>query len=112
MAALCGKPMPSASTIDAIVEAVPIVMQCPRERFMHDSASVNSSYVMVPARTSSDICHTPVPEPIVLPRYRPFNIGPPDTASAGKLHDAAPISNAGVVLSQPTSRITPSSGLP
>jgi hypothetical protein len=56
--------MPSDSTIEAIVEAVPIVMQWPRERFMHDSASVNSSCVIEPARTSSDICHTPVPEPI------------------------------------------------
>src|ERR1700710_2373770 len=98
MAALCGKPMPSASTLDAMVEAVPIVMQCPRERFMHDSASVNSCCVIVPARTSSDICQTPVPEPIGLPRYRPFNIGPPDTAGAGKLLDAAPPSNTGGVL--------------
>ncbi|SAL07960.1 hypothetical protein AWB81_08454 [Caballeronia arationis] len=112
IAALCGKLMPSDSTIEAIVEAVPIVMQWPRERFMHDSASVNSSCVIVPARTSSDICQTPVPEPIFLPRKRPLSIGPPDTASAGRLHDAAPISSAGVVLSQPTSRITPSIGLP
>src|SRR5437868_6786531 len=30
----------------------------------------------------------------------------------GRLHDAAPISSAGVVLSQPTSSTTPSIGLP
>jgi len=112
IAALCGRPMPSDSTIDAIVDAVPIVMQWPRERFMHDSASMNSCWLIVPARTSSDICQTPVPEPSVRPRKRPLSIGPPDTASAGRLHDAAPINSAGVVLSQPTSRITPSIGLP
>ncbi len=38
---------------------------------MHDSAAVNSSCDMRPARTSSDICHTPVPEPICLPRKWP-----------------------------------------
>ena len=60
--------MPSDSTIEAIVDAVPIVMQWPRERFMHDSASMNSCWLIVPARTSSDICHTPVPEPEWLNR--------------------------------------------
>ena len=42
-AALPGSPMPSASTIEAIVEAVPIVMQWPCERCMQLSASKNSS---------------------------------------------------------------------
>ena len=43
MAALPGMPTPSASTIEAMVEAVPMVMQWPCERCMHDSASWNSS---------------------------------------------------------------------
>ncbi len=42
IAALVGSPMPSASTIDAIVDAVPIVMQWPAERDMHDSTSTMS----------------------------------------------------------------------
>ena len=112
MAALPGMPTPSASTIEAIVEAVPIVMQCPCERCMHDSASWNSSCVILPARRSSDIDHTLVPEPMSVPRYLPESIGPPETATVGRSTLAAPISNAGVVLSQPTSSTTPSSGLP
>ena len=47
-----------------MVEAVPIVMQCPCERCMHDSASWNSSSVILPARRSSDIDQTLVPEPM------------------------------------------------
>jgi hypothetical protein len=41
--------------MDAIVEAVPIVMQWPRERFIHDSASMNSAIPIFPARIDSDI---------------------------------------------------------
>jgi hypothetical protein len=42
----------------------------------------------------------------------PFNIGPPVTTMAGTSQLAAPISRAGVVLSQPVSSTTPSMGLP
>ena len=48
IAALVGRPMPSASTIDAIVDAVPIVMQWPAERDMHDSASTRSANFISP----------------------------------------------------------------
>src|SRR3546814_943120 len=39
-------------------------------------------------------------------------MGPPDTPIVGRSHDDAPISRDGVVLSQPISSTTPSSGLP
>ena len=78
---------------------------------MHDSASKKSSSDILPARTSSDICHTPVPEPVSWPRNLPESIGPPDTPIAGTSALAAPISSAGVVLSQPKSSTTPSIGL-
>ncbi len=112
IAAFSGNDMPNASTMLAMVDAVPIVMQWPLERFMQDSASVNSFCDICPALTISDICQTPVPEPISLPRNLPFNIGPPDKPIVGKPQLAAPISNAGVVLSQPISNTTPSIGLP
>ena len=112
IAALPGMPTPSDSTIDAMVDAVPMVMQWPCERCMHDSASWNSSRLMLPARRSSDIDQTLVPEPMSVPRYLPESIGPPDTPMVGRSTLAAPISSAGVVLSQPTSSTTPSSGLP
>src|SRR5213075_3583856 len=79
---------------------------------MHDSASWNSSSEILPARRSSDIDQTLVPEPMSVPRYLPDSIGPPETRMVGISTLAAPINNAGVVLSQPTSNTTPSSGLP
>ena len=103
--------MPSASTIEAIVEAVPIVMQWPCERCMQLSASKKSACDIVPARTASLICQTPVPDPSSPPRNLPDSIGPPETPIVGRSTLAAPISNAGVVLSHPISRTTPSSGL-
>ena len=112
MAALPGMPTPSASIMEAMVEAVPIVMQWPCERCMHDSASWNSSSVILPARRSSDIDQVLVPEPMSVPRYLPESIGPPETRIVGRSTLAAPISVAGVVLSQPASSTTPSSGLP
>ncbi len=60
---------------------------------------------------SSDICHSAVPEPTRSPRNQPLSIGPPETTMAGMSTLAAPISSAGVVLSQPASSTTPSSGL-
>src|ERR1700719_4811586 len=104
--------MPRDSTIEAMVEAVPMVIQCPRDRFIQDSASRKSAMSIFPARTASDICQTPVPEPILWPLKQPFSIGPPETTSVGKLQLAAPIISEGVVLSQPQRRITPSIGLP
>ena len=112
MAAFSGSAMPSASTMLAIVEAVPMVMQWPFERCMQLSAEVNSSIVISPARTISDIFHTPVPEPMSWPRNLPLSIGPPDKPMVGRSQLAAPISSEGVVLSQPISRTTPSIGLP
>lgn len=54
--------------------------------------------------------HTEVPEPMSVPRCLPLSIGPPVMSSAGRSTDAAPIRYAGVVLSQPASSTTPSSG--
>src|SRR6478752_9329841 len=98
--------------MEAMVEAVPMVMQWPRERFMQDSASRKSSISILPARTASDICQTPVPEPILWPLKHPLSIGPPETTRVGKLQLAAPIIKEGVVLSQPQRSTTPSMGLP
>ncbi len=111
IAAFSGRDMPSASTMLAMVDAVPMVMQLPRERCMQASASVNSAWLSVPARTISDISITPVPEPTGLPRQLPDSDGPPDKPMVGRSTLAAPISSDGVVLSQPISSTTPSMGL-
>ena len=48
-----GSVSPSASAMEVMVEAVPMVMQCPFERDIEFSISVHSSSVMRPARSSS-----------------------------------------------------------
>ena len=111
IAALVGRPIPRASTIDAIVDAVPMVMQCPAERDMHDSASTMSASSIAPVLSISVNFQTCVPEPMSSPRNLPLSIGPPDTPIVGRSHDAAPISSAGVVLSQPMRSTMPSNGL-
>ena len=68
MAAFSGRPTPSASTIEAMVEAVPMVMQWPELRFIAASASWNSSIVISPARSCSLIEMMLVPEPMIWPR--------------------------------------------
>src|SRR5215469_15446602 len=112
MAALPGRLIPSASTMLAMLDAVPMVMQCPLDRFMQLSASKNSLSGIWPAFTFSSIRKTPVPEPNSWPRNFPFNIGPPDRPIVGRSQEAAPISKEGVVLSHPINRTTPSMGLP
>ena len=112
MAALWGKEVPRASAIHAIVEAVPMVLHVPAERDIPDSADRNSFKSILPAFNSSCICQTIVPAPMSLPLCLPFSIGPPVTTMAGISQLAAPINNAGVVLSQPVSNTTPSIGLP
>ena len=104
--------MPSASTMLAIVLAVPIVMQWPWLRCMQLSASKKSASFSVPARTCSLMLHTPVPEPSSWPRHLPLSMGPPLTPMVGRSALEAPISRLGVVLSQPISSTTPSIGLP
>ena len=111
-AAFPGKPTPNASTMLAMVLAVPIVMQWPWLRCMQLSASKKSCSFNVPARTCSLMLHTPVPEPNSWPRHLPLSIGPPLTPMVGKLALEAPINKAGVVLSQPINSTTPSIGLP
>jgi hypothetical protein len=110
IAALPGSVMPSASAIEAMVEAVPITMQWPDERDMQDSASHSSSSDIRPARRSAHNRQASVPEPSSSRRHWPRSMGPPVTMTAGMSAEAAPISMAGVVLSQPESSTTASSG--
>ncbi len=103
--------VPSASAMIAIVEAVPIVLQWPRLRIIDDSDCTKSASDRFPARTSSDSRQTSVPQPRAGPRNVPLSIGPPGTTTAGRSTEAAAIRSAGIVLSQPPRRTTPSIGL-
>src|SRR2546426_7006666 len=111
IAALPGMPTPSASIIDPIVEAVPIVMQWPCERCMQDSASWNSSSVILPARRSSDIDQVLVPEPMSLPWYLPESIGPPETTIVGRSTLHAPMRVAGGGVLRPAGAGAPARGV-
>ena len=106
-----GTTIPSASATSAIVEAVPIVLQCPRDRIIAFSERVKSSADRVPARTSSESRKTSVPQPSGTPRKVPVSIGPPGTTTAGRSTEAAAMSSAGMVLSQPPRSTSPSIGL-
>jgi hypothetical protein len=78
---------------------------------MHPSALNSCSWVIRPALSSASNFHTCVPEPMSLPSNLPFSIGPPVTMMAGRSTLAAAIRRPSVVLSQPDSSTTPSSGL-
>ena len=85
MPAVPGIVAPSASAIIAIVDAVPIVLQCPRLRIIDDSDLRKSSSDSVPARTSSLSRQTSVPQPSGMPRKVPVSIGPPGTTTRGEV---------------------------
>lgn len=105
-----GTVTPSASAAAVRVEAVPIVMQWPGERASPFSSSSISQSPMSPARLSSQYFHMSVPEPRTSLRQCPGSIGPAGTKTAGRSTEAAPISSAGVDLSQPPSSTAPSTG--
>ena len=106
-----GRVVPRASARQAMVEAVPMVLQWPRLRIIADSDSRKVSRASLPARTSSPRRHTSVPQPSGVPRKWPVSIGPPGTTRAGRSTEAAAMSRAGIVLSQPPSSTAPSTGL-
>src|SRR3954452_18208306 len=110
MAAPPGSIMPSASVREFMVVAVPMVLQKPGEGAEEATSSTYSSWLILPAASSFLACHLMVPEPVRWLLYQPFSIGPTDRAIAGMLTVAAAISSAGVVLSQPVVRTTPSRG--
>ncbi len=105
-----GSVMPRASAAAAMVEAVPIVMQVPKERAMPSSISRHAHSSSAPARRSAQYFHTSLPLPRVWPRQWPRSMGPAGTKSAGRFMLVAPISRAGTVLSQPPRSTAPSAG--
>ncbi|CAM5688708.1 hypothetical protein SVIOM74S_00523 [Streptomyces violarus] len=65
---------------------------------------------MTPARLSSQYFHMSVPEPRTSLRQWPGSMGPAGTNTAGRSALDAPMSRAGVDLSQPPIRTAPSTG--
>src|SRR5215469_11030492 len=110
MDAAPGRVRPIASVALVIVDAVPIVMQWPGERAMPPSTPFQSSSVILPARRSAQYFQVSELEPSVTPFQLPLSIGPTGRKIVGKSIEIAPISSAGVVLSQPPISTTPSAG--
>ena len=102
--------MPSASTAAVIVEAVPIVMQCPFERAMPSSISRHAHSSSTPAWRSAHDFQTSEPLPSTFPRQLPRSIGPAGRKTLGRSSESAPIRSAGVVLSHPPISTPPSTG--
>src|SRR4029078_11132821 len=100
MAAQPGSDMPNASASEFIVDAVPIVLQCPADGADEATNSMNSSPLISPAARSSRAFQTIVPEPVRSPRNQPFSIGPPERTIAGISTGAAAISRPRGVLWQ------------
>jgi hypothetical protein len=85
-------------------------MQWPGERAMPFSISSHASSDRLPARFSAQYFQTSEPEPRNWPRQSPRSIGPAGRNAAGRFMLIAPISSAGVVLSQPPISTAPSAG--
>jgi hypothetical protein len=71
-----GSVTPNASTADVIVDAVPIVMQCPGDRAIPFSISCQSCSVIAPARRSAQYFQVSDPDPKIVPPQCPRSIGP------------------------------------
>src|SRR5690606_39517655 len=98
-----GSVIPIASTMEVMVEAVPIVLQVPIDRVMPVSRSTQSCGDMRPALSSSQYLRVWVPAPVFTPRHWPFDMGPAGQKIVGRSMLIAPISMPGVDLSQPRS---------
>src|SRR4051794_10851430 len=105
-----GSVTPSAPAALVIVEAVPLVMQCPGERATPFSLSCQSSWALFPARRSPPYFQASDPQPSADPPQSPRSIGPAGRNNAGRSIDSAPINSPGVVLSQPPINTAPSIG--
>ena len=96
-----GRVKPRASAMQAIVDAVPMVMHVPAERAMQFSISVQSPSHRLPAHLSAQYFHASVPLPRVTSRQRALSIGPAGRKTDGTSAEMAPMRSPGTVLSQP-----------
>ena len=87
-----------------------MVMQWPGDRAIPSSISAHCASLTLPARFSAQYFHTSEPLPSGWSRQLPRSIGPAGMKIAGRFMLIAPISNAGVVLSQPPINTAPSTG--
>src|SRR5476651_2096875 len=75
--------MPSASASAFIVDAVPMVLQCPADGAEAAAICKNFSSSMAPAANWRRPFQIAAPEPTSSPSSQPSSIGPPDNTMAG-----------------------------
>ena len=108
-AGTCPAPRPGSSSRSA----VPMVLQWPTgwarrpQTMVHEARHSRCRRRRAFCRAAFQ---TTVPEPARVPSQWPSSIGPPDRTMAGMSAVAAAMRQAGVVLSQPVVRTTPSDG--
>ena len=110
IAAVPGSDMPRASVMQAMVLAVPITAQVPAVVARRVSTCLISTASTSPARNLPQKHRQSVQAPRRSPLWRPVIIGPVTSWMAGRPAEAAPISCAGTVLSQPPISTTASMG--
>ena len=110
IAAVPGSAMPSASAIEAMVDAVPITAHEPAVAARLPSISSMPSLSTLPARCMPQKRRQSVQAPSRSPWNMLGIIGPTICWTAGTSAEAAPINCAGMVLSQPPMSTTASMG--
>jgi hypothetical protein len=105
-----GSIMPSASVTAAMVDAVPITMQVPAVLTSDPSTSRIRASSSSPLRWRAQNLRQSVQAPRRSPSHDPASIEPTTSTMTGTSDDAAAISWAGTVLSQPPSSTTASIG--
>gem|GEM_PF-2729592 len=110
IAAHPGNDIPSASATAFMVDAVPMVLQCPADGAEASAASKNVSSSIWPVARRRRLLQMMVPEPTNSPSNQPSSIGPPESTIAGMSTVAAAMIAEGVVLSQPVVNTTASIG--
>src|SRR5258707_8150573 len=105
-----GNDIPRTSAREFIVDAVPIVLQYPTDVAPDVMISFSSRSLIFPSASKFRAFHATATAPTRSPLYQPFSIGPLVRTIAGKSTVAAAMMQAGVVLSQPVVRTTPSNG--
>ena len=105
-----GRTKPSASARHAIVLAVPITMHVPCVGISRPRARSRRASSISPARRAAQSRRQSVHAPSRSPSSWPASIGPTGATIAGTSALTAPMICAGIVLSQPPTSTTASSG--
>src|SRR3712207_9150908 len=84
-----------------MVEAVPMVLQCPAEGAEASAVSKNCSSSISPAASLLRLFQTAIPEPTSSPSNQPSSIGPPESTMAAMANPEEGRMAAGAGFAEP-----------